>query len=351
MLIEKTPLLTICIPAYNRASLLAPLLESVFSQNFDNFDVLICEDKSPERPAIAAVVRKYRHQYPGKIFIEENSVNLGYDGNLRRLVQRAHGQYCVFMGNDDLMCTGGLAAIASAIQRQPDCGVVVRSYATFENSPGELKQVFRYFPQEHVISAGAQAIFTAYRRSVVIPGMVIHRESALSVATSRFDGTLLYQLYLVGMILAHRSVVFVPQIIALRRDGTPPDFGNSAAERGKFVPHDQTPASSIHFMQGMLAIARYVEDATRLEVFSSIRADIGNYAYPILSIQAKRPLRVFVKYSLTLARLGLWRYPLFHLYFITLLLIGPDRSDNIIKMIKRRLGYTPRFGMANEGHK
>ncbi len=346
---KKRTLLTVCIPAYNRAGLLDPLLESILSQDYDDFDVLICEDGSPERAAIANVVQRFQQTHPGRILYEENDANLGYDGNIRRLVERADGQYCVFMGNDDLLCAGALASIAASIQRQPDCGVVVRSYASFEGSPDQFKQVFRYFPKEHVLPAGAQAVFTAYRRSVVISGMVIHRDAAIAVATNRFDGTLLYQLYLVGMVLAQRSVVFVPQILALRRDGTPPDFGNSASERGKFVPHDQTPESSIHFMQGMLAIARHVGTATQLDVFSTIRADIGNYAYPILSIQAKRPLPVFVKYALDLARLGLWRSPLFHLYFITLLLIGPNRADRIISTIKRRLGHTPQFGAAREG--
>ena len=346
---NSRPLLTVCIPAYNRAGLLKPLLETILSQNFDDFEVLICEDGSPERSAIAGVVQGLQDLHHGRIRYEENTSNLGYDGNIRRLVELAKGQYCVFMGNDDLMCAGALEAIAAAIQRQPDCGVVVRSYATFDVNPEQFNQVYRYFPGEHVLPAGAQAIFTAYRRSVVIPGMVINRDAAQAVATDHFDGTLLYQLYLVGMILAAHSVIFVPQIIALRRDGTPPDFGNSAAEQGKFVPHDQTPASSIHFMQGMLSIAKYVEEATQLNVFEAIRSDIGNYSYPILSIQGKRPLGIFLKYGIALVKLGLWRYPLFHLYFITLLVLGPDRSDSIIKIIKRRLGYTPRFGAASMG--
>lgn len=329
--------------------MLVPLLNSILNQAFDDFNILICEDGSPERAAIAGVVQGFQQRHPGRIQYEENAANLGYDGNIRRLVECASGQYCVFMGNDDLMCAGALEAISSAIQRQPDCGVVVRSYATFDVNPEQFNQVYRYFPDEHVLPAGAQAIFTAYRRSVVIPGMVINRDAALAFATDRFDGTLLYQLYLVGMILAKRSVIFVPQIIALRRDGTPPDFGNSAAEQGKFVPHDQTPTSSIHFMQGMLSIAKHVEVATQLNVFEAIRSDIGNYSYPILSIQSKRPLGVFAKYGVAVARLGLWRYPLFHLYFITLLLLGPDRSDSIIKMIKKRLGHTPRFGAASMG--
>lgn len=346
---NSNPLVTVCIPAYNRATLLSALLDSILSQTFQDFEILICEDGSPERPEISAVASSYRAKYPGKIIYQENPVNLGYDGNIRRLVELSRGEYCVFMGNDDLMCPGALEAISAAVHRQPDCGVVVRSYATFDIDPDKYNQVYRYFPDEHALPAGAQAIFTAYRRSVVIPGMVIRRDAALAVATDRFDGTLLYQLYLVGMILAKHSVIFVPQIIALRRDGTPPDFGNSASERGKFVPHDQTPDSSIHFMRGMLSIAQHIEEATQLKVFDAIRSDIGNYSYPILSIQGNRPLGVFFKYGLALGKLGLWRYPLFHIYFSALLILGPARTDSIIKMIKNKLGHTPRFGAAGMG--
>jgi abequosyltransferase len=346
---SKRPLLTVCIPAYNRSVLLRPLLDSIVLQSFQDYEVLICEDGSPERAAIREVAWSYQQSYPDRIRYEDNPTNLGYDGNIRRLVERAQGHYCVFMGNDDLLGEGALLRIADAVRTQPECGVVVRSYASFDVDPSQPKQVFRYYPDVKVLPAGAQAVFTAYRRSVVISGMVIHRDSAKAVATDQFDGTLLYQLYLVGMILAKRGVVFVPEVIALRRDGTPPDFGNSEAERGKFVPRDQTPESSLHFMRGMLAIARYVETATRLSVYKQICSDIGTYAYPILSIQAKRSPSVFVRYGLSLAGLGLWRYPLFYLYFLTLLIIGPDCADRIINLIKRRLGYTPRLGAAREG--
>lgn len=342
------PLITVCIPAYNRAGLLAPLLESILGQECPRFNVLVCEDGSPERPAIGKVVRHFQQRYPGQIRYEENAVNLGYDGNIRRLVEKADGQFCLFMGNDDVLCVGALTSVAAAIRRNPDCGVVVRSYASFEDSPDVIKQVFRYFPEERTLAAGAGAVCTAFRRSVVISGMVIHRDAAAALSTDRFDGTLLYQLYLVGTILARRSVVFIPEVIALRRDGTPPDFGNSESERGRFVPHDQTPESSIHFMRGMLAIAMHLQEDTRLNVFSSIRSDIGNYAYPVLAIQAKRPLSVFVKYGLALAREGLWRYPLFYVYFAGLLVMGPDLSNKAINFVKQRLGHTPRFGVVRD---
>jgi hypothetical protein len=197
-----------------------------------------------------------------------------------------------------------------------------------------------------VYPPGADAVAVAFRRSVVIPGMMLHRADALAAATDRFDGVLLYQLYLVGRIAAHRPVVFTPQVLTLYRNGGVPDFGNAEAERGKFVPKEHTPESSLHFMQGMVDIARHVEAVEGIAVHRRIVADIGNYAYPILSIQADKPLGVFLRYSLGLARLGLWRSPLIPVYFFALLLLGPKASEALIRWIKGRLGYTPAFGDA-----
>lgn len=347
MLMNSRPLFTVCIPAYNRASYLSPLLDSIFLQDENNYEILVCEDCSPERRQIASIVKQYAIKNPGVIRYVENQRNLGYDGNIRELVKHANGQYCIFMGNDDLLCSGALSRISDVIRRNPHCGVVVRTYATFDEDPEDLKQVFRYFPEEVSILPGRQAIITAFRRSVVIPGMVIHRDSAVNLATEDFDGSLLYQLYLVSRILANRSVVFTPQIIALRRDGVAPDFGNSEVEKGKFVPENQTPDSSLHFVKGMLRIAENAQAAMGLKIYSAIRSDIANYSYPILAIQARRSKGVFLRYGLALARMGFWRNPLFNIYFIALLFFGPTLMDIMIVWIKSRLGYTPRLGQAS----
>lgn len=340
------PLITVCIPCYNRAEVLPALLDSVLGQSFDDFDVLVREDGSPERGAIAAVVRDYQRRHPGRVTYVENDTNLGYDGNIRALVDAAGGEYCLFMGNDDLMCEGALAVVADILARMPGTGVVVRSYASFDGTPENIDQTFRYFPEERVFPPGVDAVAAAFRRSVVLPGMVVRREDAQAVATDRFDGVLLYQLWLVGRLAAHRPVVFTPRVLVLYRNGGIPFFGNAAAERGKFVPTQRTPASSLHFMRGMVDIARALEAEEGLPVSRPIVADIAAYSYPILSIQADKPLRVFLSYSAGLARLGLARSPLFFVYLAALLLLGPRRSEAVIRWIKTRLGYTPAMGSA-----
>lgn len=343
------PKISICIPAYNRAEVLPDLLDSIFAQDFDNFEIVICEDCSPQRAQIAEVASRYNIARPGVLRYFENTKNLGYDGNLRNLVEKSQGEYCLFMGNDDLMCAGALSAVADAVEAHPDVGVVLRSYAAFDETPENINQEFRYFDAEAFFPAGAETIATIYRRSVVISGMVVHRDSALNYATDRFDGSLLYQLYLVASILCDKNAVFLPKILALYRNGGIPDFGNSEKECGKFVPTAQTPESSLHFMQGMLDIARYVEQTRQVKIYRAILRDIGNYSYPILAIQSGKSLGVFARYCWGLAQLGFWKNKMFYLYFIALLLLGSRRVEWFLRRIKKWLGHTPVIGNVYRG--
>ena len=337
----EIPKISICIPAYNRAEYLAPLLHSIFKQTERSFEVVICEDDSPERDKISNIVREFQNRYPNFIRYYENNCNFGYDGNLRELIRLSKGHFCLFLGNDDLLNQGALSSIETLISRHDNCGVIIRSYATFDHNTNRLKQIFRYFPEEKHIKSGENAIVAAYRRSVVIPGMTIHRETSLKFATSEFDGTLLYQLYLVGCILSERDVIFTPKIVAFRRDGVAPDFGNSDVEKGLFTPKQQTVASSLHFIEGMLKIAQHLEEKFCLNLYKPILLDISSYSYPILAIQASRSKLEFARYVASLSKRGLARSPFFFIYASLLFIFSSSFLDKIIVFVKSKLGHTP----------
>jgi len=338
------PHISVCIPAYNRAGVLPALLDSVLNQDFEDFDIVIAEDSSPERQAIAAKVAEYQQRFGAKVQYHENPQTQGYDGNLRRLVELATGDYVLFMGNDDLLAPGALRAVAAAVRERQDVGVVLRSYSSFVSDPEQPVQVFRYFGEDRVFPPGPDTVVTFFRRCVFISGMVFKRSSAAAYATERFDGTLLYQQHLAGHILAQESGVYLNRILSYHRLGGVPDFGASAAEKGLFVPKQQTPASSVHFMRGMLEIAYSLDAAGGSKVGRRILRDIGNYAYPILSIQAGRSFGAFLSYLWQLMKLGFWRVPLFHVYALGLLVLGRKNCDGLIARIKKSLGRAPILG-------
>lgn len=335
---------SVCIPAYNRARYLAPLLDSIFDQDYKDFDVVICEDNSRERQDIAAVVRRYQERYPGAICYDENERNLGYDGNIRNLIEKATGEYCFFMGNDDLMCPGALSQVADILSRNDNVGLVLKSYAWFEKKPENIKQEVRYFSKERAFAAGPEAIRVCFRRSGVISGYIVHRDAAQAAATTQFDGSLYYQMHVTTSVLCGKCAVFTPQVLVLCRGLIPPEFGNSDSEKGKYVPGWFTPQARLNMIGGALSILKNLKETRGVDVVEEVTRDYANYFYPYIRDQLTLPFGQFMKLYRSFGRMGFKKYPMFHLYFAAAYLLGEQKFDAITNVIRGHLGRSPQFG-------
>jgi abequosyltransferase len=347
----RQKIFSVCIPTYNRSRLLPELLESILSQEYEDYEIVICENDSPERNNIREIVSDYKTRTPHTICYFENERNIGYDANIRRLVSCATGKYVIFIGNDDLLAPGALSTAASALKRYGNVGVILRTYATFDKTPDKIDQVFRYFPEERFFPPGESTIVTFFKRCVVLPGVTFHREAALKVPeTNRFDGRTLYQIYLAANILVEMNGVFLPQIIAYYRNGGVPDFGNTEVERvGNYVPGQRTPESSLFMMKGFLDIAQYVEETRKIKIRDAIEKDLANYSLGFISVQKSKSLGVFLRYVIQLGRIGYGRHIMFWAYVGSLLFLGEKRSWRLMAFIKRKLGYTPNIGNVYNG--
>jgi abequosyltransferase len=338
------PLFSICIPAYNRAHHLRELFDSVFAQDFKDFEVIICEDCSPERQQIAAIAHEYCSVYPERLRYFENKENLGYDGNLRTLVQKATGKFCFFMGNDDLMCPGALQNVAGVIARFPNVGVVLKSYGIFYETPEAVTQEIRWFMEEKEFSAGKPAIRFAFRRSGVISGYIVDRDIANEAGTDKFDGSLYYQMHLTANVLINKTAVCTPKVLVLCRGTEAPDFGHSEKGKGNFSPGRYTPRARLQMIEGALSIIRDLRDRKGIDVVEDVVHDYANYFYPYIKDQLDLPLRDYYDLYSAYGRMGFAKYPLFHLYFILGYLLGEERFDQLTALIRRRLGRSPRLG-------
>jgi glycosyltransferase involved in cell wall biosynthesis len=344
------PLLSVCIPAYNRAAQLPELLDSIAAQDFADYEVVVCEDRSPERPAIRAVVERYQAVLPGRLRYFENAGNLGYDANFRELVRRARGEFCFIMGNDDVVAPGAFATVADALRRSPEAGVVLRSFAYFRTRPDEFYTIARYFPDELRLPPGPDTIVQFYRRCGIMSGLVIRRRDALALETDRFDGTLFYQLHLIANILLRRPGVIVPEVLAYYRVGGTPEFGTSAAERGRHTPGGSyDPDEGVRFLDGILGIARDFDAEHGTRVYPRLRADAARHAYHTFVHYGGQPLGEYLRLYRGLAGLGFWRYPLFHVSGAAVAVVGAPRLRRLVHAVRRRLGYTPSLGERPRG--
>lgn len=334
---------SICILAFNRPRELHDLLMSIASEPSGDWEIVVSEDCSPKGKEIAEVVQRFAQAHPSlSVRFLTTPANLGYDGNLRHLVDHADGRFCIFMGDDDLWCAGTLQRLTKATEAHPELGVILRAWQTISKETGEVLDIHRYFQSDRVFTPGPATVAAFYRRSIFISGLTIRTDAARAFRTEDFDGTLLYQLHLVGNILMTMPAYYVSAMTAIRRAGGDHYFGSSPTERKRYAPQQLTSEHSLNFVRGLLVIAASLESKHGALVGRLIRSDIARYSYPLLAIQARVSSRSsFQSYADSLSALGLGKYLSFRIYRLALLLAGFRACDTLIEACKRVIGSTP----------
>ncbi|WP_272989099.1 MULTISPECIES: glycosyltransferase family 2 protein [Spongiibacter] len=342
---KARPFFSICVPSYNRAIHLSSLLDSIFRQNFDSYEVVICEDDSPERKSIKDIVCDYQSKYEDKIRYIENEENLGYDANIRKLVSVSKGRYCFFMGNDDIMCDRALEVVHELVRDNESIGLVLKSYAWFDEFPEKINQEVRYFKESRVLKRGLEAVSVCFRRSGVISGYIVKRDAAERIKTDEYDGSLYYQMHMTAGVLAEEDAVTCSDILVLCRNNVPPDFGNSKKEKGIYTPGAYTPEARLRMISGALDIAAAAEKKVGEGLLELIRKDYANYFYPYIKDQFNLPLKDYIALYKAFGRQGFKKYPMFHVYFVVGYLLGEEKFNWLTGIVRRVLGRSPRIGI------
>jgi glycosyltransferase involved in cell wall biosynthesis len=340
------PFFSVIVPTYNRPQHLAPLLDSVLSQSFTDWEVVIGEDCSPARAQVRAIVEEYSTRTNGRVRCEFHAQTLGYDGNLRTLIRLARGKYVFVMGDDDYVAPNAFNAAAKAIARHPNTGMILRAFAWFVGDRDNVIRITRYYPHECTFPPGRDAILACYRRVVCMSGLVIDRDLAAACETDRWDGSLFYQHWVIGNVLAKRNAVYIPDLLAYFRQGSPRSFGTAAAERHLYTPGTEPPETTYKGLHYQFAIAQTLEKQYGIPLMNDLLRDYANYTFPQFAMHSKAPFREYYAFYRRLGRLGLSRYLGFHVWFWTVALFGAANVERVLDLVRRRLGHTPNLTRA-----
>jgi abequosyltransferase len=340
------PRLSVCIPAYNRARFLDELLVSIQSQGDELaqcVEILICEDHSPEREQIRTVVQAAQMRSAWALRYVENEHNLGYDGNIRQLVALARGEYCFFMGNDDVLAPHALTHCLDLLQTHADVGMILRGYAVFKRHTGHVTSTVRYVRSVTRLAAGAEALAMCYRRSGVISGYIVARDAAHAAATSAFDGSLYYQMHLTAKVCAAMPALVIPDVLVLCRDEVTPDFGAAPSEQAHFVPGAYTPQARVHMVRSALKILDAHAELHAAGLRERVVRDYARHFYPFVVDQLHLPWRDYLRFCRAMAQLPVGRFPSFYANCLLPYLLGRSRTDACIGWVRKTLGRTPGF--------
>lgn len=206
------PIISICIPQYNRTSFVIRAIESFAVQTFRDFEICVSDGGSTDGRQSEVVEALRRSGLP--FVFRQAETNLRYDSNLRMSLKIARGRYALLMGNDDgLNGPDSLRALWSDIQKFELPGVIHNNYC--DDATGEV------MPRIHatgLVGAGPEIAVGHYRDFSFVSGVVLDRELTAELATDRWDGAEMYQTYLGCRIIASGRTLLKRADVMIRKD-------------------------------------------------------------------------------------------------------------------------------------
>lgn len=91
---------SIIMGIYNCEHTLGEALESIISQSYTDWELILCNDGSTDNTY--EIASHYAKRHPENIILLENSCNKGLNHTLNRCIDRAKGKYIARMDGDDL---------------------------------------------------------------------------------------------------------------------------------------------------------------------------------------------------------------------------------------------------------
>lgn len=121
---SSKPLVSCIIIFFNAEKFFEEAIESVLTQTYENWELLLADDGSTD--SSTAIAQKYAQKYPGKIrYLEhENHQNRGMSATRNLGIRHAKGEYIAFLDSDDVWLPIKLEQQVAIMEAYPEAGMV-----------------------------------------------------------------------------------------------------------------------------------------------------------------------------------------------------------------------------------
>lgn len=127
---NSNPLFSILIANYNNGRFIEEAIESVMTQTYLNWEIIIVDDGSTDNSN--EIYKQYEKDT--RIIICYNDVNYGCGYTKRRCAELANGELCGFLDPDDVLLSDAIETMINVHAENPDVSIVFsRQYLCDQN--------------------------------------------------------------------------------------------------------------------------------------------------------------------------------------------------------------------------
>ncbi len=280
------PFISIAIPHYQHRKFLEIVLESIFEQQYDDFEIVVSNDKSPDDsdevipPLLGRSTRRFSYYSQPK--------NLGYDGNVRFCLAAAQGRYVLLLGNDD--CLANVDTLQRIADNLENLGLPDVAITNFEDfTSGEVN---RRIVKTRLLGSGLKTAVSSFRSFSFVSGLIFNRKSASDYETDKWDRSVYYQIYLGCRIIAAGGQLGGIDVCAVRKDvridgNTVPNYITKWKEAPWSFEKRHTGLDSATRV-AIDAVIPYVPESKQSEITRAILSQILIIQHPFWILEYRR---------------------------------------------------------------
>lgn len=123
------PKVSIHVISYNQRDFIREAVDSALAQNYPNLEVVIADDASTD--GTAEILKEYERNHPGRVVAMLGEENVGITRNSNLGLAACSGELIAFMGGDDVLLPGKIAAQVRWFGADPQrvlCGHQVETF-------------------------------------------------------------------------------------------------------------------------------------------------------------------------------------------------------------------------------
>ena len=328
------PLLSIGITSYKRVNELVRCITSIKTKYIDKIEILVSEDHSPLSEEIAFSVNKLKETSPYHIIFTTNERNLGYDMNLGAILKKCRGKYVFFMSDDDAVYDNCLDNIIKFLERDSDdYGVLYGPFAYNKTTFDRVR-----YAQDTVLPKGESSAAQCIYDSILFSGLIFRREWVLEYDSSRFVNMNYFQVYMFLKMLYHKGGYYFSQPTVLCIGDGENAYGLSESSGGNaLLANRKSVISNLEFNKTLIKVIRIFDQEEGTNVFKSFEKQYSLHAYSGLSIARRSGKAYFKEYWNKLNSLDIKLYPITHIYYWMLMILGSKASNNLTSIVRNAL--------------
>ncbi len=148
------PLVSVIIPYYNRADTIDDTLNSLDTQTFRDFEVIIVDDGSPDTESIQKLKEVKNTGFKATFIRQENQ---GVAAARNNGISRAKGKYIICLDSDDVIEPTFIEKSTLVLESAPDVSLVTTNRTDF----GVLTEVTKYSPYNPINLYSDNMVITA----------------------------------------------------------------------------------------------------------------------------------------------------------------------------------------------